>query len=213
MKGISVQTTTDVNGGQNVTGIDAGEWMDYTINVPATGSYWIEYRVASVSGGGKLELRKPTGLKLSVMEIEATGGAQQWVTISDTINLSAGKQTVRLQSVVGGWNINWLNFSEIHETSSSLKDDLGNKNKLLALPNPFQNQFKLRYQLAEFSPVEIGMYDLTGKLVRKENIEHISSLSGELNWDVNRNLPSGKYYILMRQSDKKVAAIKVLKTE
>ncbi|RZA00020.1 MAG: glycosyl hydrolase family protein, partial [Moraxellaceae bacterium] len=48
--GVQVINTQDVNGGKNVDNVGAGNWMAFTgLNVPTSGVYQIEYRVASPS--------------------------------------------------------------------------------------------------------------------------------------------------------------------
>lgn len=138
MTGITVQATTDTNAGQNITSIDANDFLDYSINVEKAGSYRIEYRVASSLGGGKFELRKPTGFVLSSNVVSATGGSQKWITVADTINLASGKQTVRLQSIAGGWNINWINMEYLYPTSSPFHQLAKNGYSILIAPNPVE---------------------------------------------------------------------------
>ena len=53
MSGIQTQTTSDTGGGLNVGWIDVNDWMSYQntpVTIPATGTYRIEYRVASQNG-------------------------------------------------------------------------------------------------------------------------------------------------------------------
>jgi len=40
-----------------------------------------------------------------------TGGWQNWVTLSATIDLQAGEQTLRINAVGPSWNMNWIRFS------------------------------------------------------------------------------------------------------
>ncbi|MES2675578.1 MAG: carbohydrate-binding protein [Pseudomonadota bacterium] len=111
-RGVAAQTTTDIGGGRNVTSIDANDWMLYdNITLPTSGTYTIEFRVASLNGGGEMafDLFDPyTGLKvLAVIPIPKTGGSQSWVTVSEQINMNAGTYKFGLFVRTGGWNINW----------------------------------------------------------------------------------------------------------
>lgn len=55
MQGVIPEATADEGGGMNVGSIDTGDWMSYPeVTIPSAGAYTIEYRVASVSGGGTL---------------------------------------------------------------------------------------------------------------------------------------------------------------
>jgi peptidyl-Asp metalloendopeptidase len=111
-RGVAAQTTTDIGGGRNVTAIDANDWMLYdNITLPTSGTYTIEFRVASLNGGGEMtfDLFDPyTGLKvLAVIPIPKTGSSQGWVTISEQINMNAGTYKFGIFARMGGWNINW----------------------------------------------------------------------------------------------------------
>ena len=52
MSGVQTETTSDSGGGQNVGYIDSGDWMSYSVDVPAAGTYKVSYRVASPNSNG-----------------------------------------------------------------------------------------------------------------------------------------------------------------
>ena len=213
MTGITTQITSDTDAGRNITNIDANDWLDYSLNIQKSGNYRVEFRVASAVAGGKFELRKSTGLVLSSLTIKTTGGSQKWVTIADTINLAAGKQTLRLQAMTGGWNINWINLVYLYPTSAQDQQLNENGNSLYIAPNPVSSNFTLKYNLAQLAPVEFTLYDGRGKLVSKQMKESTPSYLGELNWNIDQKLACGEYYISMQQKGKKVATCKLIKTK
>ncbi|MBO9203342.1 MULTISPECIES: carbohydrate-binding protein [Niastella] len=110
MSGIQTETTTDAGGGSNVGYIDAGDWLDYKVNVQTAGTYTVQYRVASQSGGGSIQLQKDATI-LATTAVPATGDWQVWTTITDSVVLAAGEQTIRIQAPVGGYNLNWISFT------------------------------------------------------------------------------------------------------
>ncbi|WP_160280156.1 carbohydrate-binding protein [Cellvibrio mixtus] len=114
MNGVQLETTTDTGGGQNVGWIDANDWMAYAnINFPASGTYKVEYRVASVSGA-LLSLDLNAGaIQLGQVAIPATGGWQTWTTVSHNVSINAGTYSVGIFAPQGGWNINWLRFTRL----------------------------------------------------------------------------------------------------
>src|SRR5205085_2776107 len=91
MSGVQLENTTDAGGGQNVGYIDTNDWMGYRINVPSTGAYTVQYRVASANGGGSIRFEKlGGGQTFGTIAVNSTGGWQNWSTISQTVQLTAG---------------------------------------------------------------------------------------------------------------------------
>jgi endoglucanase len=108
MVGIKIEMTQDSGGGENIGYIDPGDWMTYAVNVPSSGSYTINYRVASLTGGS-FQFEKAGGdVVYGQINVPATGNWQTWQTISHTVNLVAGQQNVALASLDGAWNVNWF---------------------------------------------------------------------------------------------------------
>ena len=112
MSGVQTEDCWGDGGGLDVGWIDTGDWMNYTINPSSTATYIVELRVASASSGGTVNLMSGSTV-LATITIPATGGWQTWTTVLCPlpINLAAGNQTIRLNVVSGGWNINWMRFS------------------------------------------------------------------------------------------------------
>jgi hypothetical protein len=109
MNGVLTEATPDVGGGLNVGWIDNGDWMDYGYNAPSTGSYNVRLRIATAMSGAQLQIRKADGSILSTVNVPNTGGWQTWQTITTSINLTQGQQTLRIISTsAANWNINWL---------------------------------------------------------------------------------------------------------
>jgi endoglucanase len=81
--------------------------MDYNITVPSSGSFSVNLRVASPSGG-QLQIKNSAGSVLATVAIPATGGWQNWQTVSTSITLPQGAQTIRVYSASNGWNFNWM---------------------------------------------------------------------------------------------------------
>jgi len=111
MSGVQTEGTSDAGGGLNVGWIDNGDWMEYTIHPATTGSFTMNFRVSTPDAGAQFQVRKQDGTVLATVNVPQTGGWQSWQTISATVSLQEGSQTIRLQSVNGtNWNINWLQF-------------------------------------------------------------------------------------------------------
>jgi endoglucanase len=112
---VDIETTTDTGGGYDVTGTAAGEWLEYTIYVSEPGLYNLALRVAGVTAGSVQVLAGGiNGTNLTgAWAVPATGGAQTWATISNTVFLTPGQQVLHLGILAGGFNLNWLQLSPV----------------------------------------------------------------------------------------------------
>ena len=115
---VDIEPSTDAGGGFNVGSAKAGEWLEYTVDVPAAGTYLAEFRVAADAGyGGAFHLEFEGTDKTGPLTFPATGGWQAWQTVGKPVTLSAGRQVMRLSFDAandGGGdvgNVNWLRFT------------------------------------------------------------------------------------------------------
>ncbi|PTL81651.1 carbohydrate-binding protein [Vitiosangium sp. GDMCC 1.1324] len=115
MSGVITEATSDSGGGSNVGAIDTGDWLAYnSITFPVSGTYTVEYRVASLSSGGQLSLDLNAGaIVLGMLNVPVTGGWQNWTTISHTVNVTAGTYNVGVYAQAGGWNLNWIRITQV----------------------------------------------------------------------------------------------------
>jgi hypothetical protein len=109
-KGMRMETTTDTGGGFNVSHVDNNDWMSYPVNVPASGWYTLQFRVASAYTGGQFALSR-NSTDLVTIAVPNTGGWQNWQTVTASVYLTAGQQDLTIYAKVGGWNINWWRLS------------------------------------------------------------------------------------------------------
>ena len=110
VSGIDLEDTGDVGGGQNIGWIDQGDFIEYTVNIPSTGEYLIQYRVAGLWDTLGFENRIG-GVLVDTQAMDSTGDWQNWVTQSAVINLIAGEQTMRFDFIDGPININWIRLT------------------------------------------------------------------------------------------------------
>jgi len=59
--------------------------------------------------GAQFQLRRSNGTVITTMSVPSTGTYQTWQTISTTVSLTAGQQTLRIYTSASpaGWNLNW----------------------------------------------------------------------------------------------------------
>jgi poly(3-hydroxybutyrate) depolymerase len=130
MSGVGTETTTDAGGGLNVGWIDNHDWMDYSVNLDEAGRYTVRFRVAAPGSGAKLQLKNANGNTLATVNIPNTGGWQNWQTVSVTVTLPAGQQTLRVVSTKPNeWNFNWFELAYKGTNGDDDDDDDDNDRK------------------------------------------------------------------------------------
>ena len=114
MSGVQTEPTTDTGGGLNVGYADTADWMAYSnINFPTSGSYVIEYRVASAVNGARISSDLNAGtIQLGAVNVPNTGGWQNWQTITQTVNVNAGTYNFGIYIQSSGVNINWFRITK-----------------------------------------------------------------------------------------------------
>jgi hypothetical protein len=111
---VDVQATTDVGGGYNLAWVKATEWLKYTVNIAAAGSYSIDVRVASNGAGGTFHIEVDGANATGPISVPNTAGWQMWQTITKTgVSLPAGTHVLRVVMDANGatgsiGNLNWF---------------------------------------------------------------------------------------------------------
>jgi len=102
MSGIQTEPTGDAGGGVNVGWLDDNDWLDYHIDVRTSGRYIVELRIARLSSSGDSSGQfRIGGETLCAFSVPPTGGWQNWRTIQTSLQLSAGRHTLRLYVAKG----------------------------------------------------------------------------------------------------------------
>ena len=101
-------------GGYDVNGIYAGEWLEYTVDVESTALYQIEARVASADSNGLFHFELDGEDLTGEVNFTPTGDDQNYMNVDvNGVLLQAGRHTLRLAMDSNGWNINWFKFTII----------------------------------------------------------------------------------------------------
>jgi len=112
MVGIRTEIVLDEDPGFNVGWFDAGDWLEYLVDVKRASRYTVSLRVAldSAFTGGRGRLETDTGVLWS-FAVPSTGGWQSWQTITSQVDLPAGTRRLRVAVDQGPWNLNWMEFT------------------------------------------------------------------------------------------------------
>lgn len=97
-----------------IDGINQTEWLNYSVTVPAAGTYRFRFRTGTIGGGTQFQVKKLDGTILATVDMYATGPADDvYMNLFANIPLVAGTQTIRIQSSSTGfpgnnWFMNWF---------------------------------------------------------------------------------------------------------
>lgn len=111
MNQMSIASTTDVDGLADMTAAAAGASVDYNIQVDSAGDYPLSFRVAGAIGQIKIY---EGGTLLGTAQNAQTG----WSTVSTTVPLSAGTQTLHVVLASSSQRLNWTDFLATNGTPS-----------------------------------------------------------------------------------------------
>jgi len=208
MAGVQTEATTDAGGGSNVGWIDATDWMAfYNINFPVTGTYKVEYRVASLSGGGRVSCDLNAGsIQLGAVDIPSTGGWQNWTTVSHKVFVNAGTYNFGVYAQSGGWNLNWVRITppatgaKISTTNEMVSNLIGNSvqsgKAFTIYPNPVQQTLNISNGGESLAGGTIRIYDISGRQVVTAR-----AASNQINVSA---LKTGVYTLEFIKGDKKI---------
>ena len=114
--GVDLESCTDTGSagcGYDLGWTGTGQWFKYTVNAATARSYTVTLRLSSPSGvTDGLHIASSSGANLSGnINVPNTGGWQTYTTVTVTVTLPAGQQTLTLAQDNGGWNIRYLTFA------------------------------------------------------------------------------------------------------
>ena len=207
MSGIQTEPTTDTGGGLNVGWTDTGDWLSYSgISFPSSGSYLLEYRVASTSNTSSISSDLNAGATiLGSLSIPNTGGWQNWQTVSQIVNIPSGTHDFGIFIQSTGVNINWIRITKTEDitveesmdeqiaTDPDQPVEIDKYSELKVYPNPTEN---VLYFNTNLSNARLTIVDAqSGLIARKKVVNNGVDVS---------DLPSGLYTIIIEKDGKKM---------
>ncbi len=156
-----IKTMVCREGGQAIGWIDDGDWVRYDNVDCGAGSEEIEFRAASRTGGGTIEvhLDKPDGRLLGACAVADTGNQQHWKTFTAKVQPIAGKKTICLV----------FRRSREKASPSGLQDDTTTIWAQFKGVDPNQGNVEINVRASVFYPEKTGVNFIT---VRGFTLEH-----------------------------------------
>ena len=172
--------------------------ISYKINASATtGGTLTPNGEISIGGGANLTFKAAPASGYKISEIKVDGVSKGAVSSYTFTKIESDHS---------------IEASFISKTTSINLTQSQTENSFLIAPNPLNNNnFTVKYFLAELSPIEFYLYDLNGKIFEKQKLANIPALCGEFNWTIHSKLDLGEYVISMHQKGLKVAVCKLIK--
>ncbi len=198
MSGVEIEDCDE--GGSNVGYIDDGDWLSYHgVDLPA-GSYTVQYRVASLYGGGVIQLEEAGGeLVYGTVDVPATDDWQEWITVSLEVTISSDVADIGIAVPTGGYNLNWIKF-----ISSSLKstreeqavENIEVNESVEIYPNPVKNNLSV-IVTKESLGSQLRIFEVSGKMVKNKLVSET-----QFNLDLSE-LTAGIYFVQINNHTKR----------
>jgi len=167
---------------------EAGEWLQYAIDITEAGHYNIELITAAAYKGGEISLWVNGAKKVSNIDLPTTGGWEKWDdNLVKNIELPLGK--VKLKIYIEAEGSNLKSFKLSYDPYPSVSDVSDNAK------NVFPNPCRTKLNVAEVAMADscLKIYDLEGKLIKE--------IYKSLLTDIDVSDLHNEYYILSVVSD------------
>jgi hypothetical protein len=195
--GIFGELTNDVDGFMNIGYTDAGDWLEYKINVAESGTYFLKTRYAGTSAGSFDAY--VDGVKAGTVTTTNTGGWQSWATATNSIHLEPGIHKLKLLVVNKGFNLNWLDFSKNATGISSRSQEIY---KVTVFPNPvIGDKLKILSDGFTSDEITIQITDINGKVIHTEKTENTGSHEIEISLRDIGIFSKGVYFISIKTTE------------
>ena len=202
-----------------VTNINNNDWIRLLGVDFDRGAARFEARVASVSTGGSIEIRRGsrTGPIVGTQVVPATGGWNTWQTVTTQVTgLSGVHNLYFVFSGAGTGNLfNWASwqFHPIEPVSISSPHDMGERESdgysVWAAPNPFVGDVVITNQAPlSAESLKLEIFNIYGQKVYQTT----ATANGENRIEESAGWRSGVYFIVLRNSTGIVAVRRMIKS-
>ena len=96
LEGVDIEARD--TGGYQIAYLESGEWLEYTLQVPASRAYTLTTQVASMAGGGKFRFTAGAAYSPDIT-VPATQNWQTLTSVVTTLPLIAGEHILRLEII------------------------------------------------------------------------------------------------------------------
>jgi len=192
-----IEACSDSGGGYNVGWVVPGEWLEYSLDVPVSGEYTLDVRLATMFPNRRFHVEFNRVDRTGDLTVPHTGSWQSWATLTVTVQLEAGPQTMRFVPDTDSINLNYFEFRRDMNSPVPEIQTLGHT-LLPCYPNPFNPATTMAFELTVAEQVNLRIYDMSGRLVRQlVSGSHHDAGRHEVMWDgrddQGRTVAAGSY--------------------
>jgi len=202
--GFELENTSDTGGGRNLGYSDVGDYADYLVTIQDAGTYEVNFRIASESAGGRIDLLilHESGAEIiGSATFPVTGGWQTWRTVASAAEFPEGRYTLRLKVTRAGFNLNWMQFKFLTRVEKTITVPIQFQ-LMQNVPNPFNPKTRIQYVIPYSGHVTIKIYNLLGEELETVVNEHHAAGEYEVIWNATQ-YPSGLYFCTLRDGHSK----------
>ena len=137
--------------------------------------------------------------------VPSTTNWQTWDTVSTTVDLTAGLQTMRFVAETDGFNLNYLDVT-IDSISDVPENQLAGHVLHPCYPNPFNPSTTISFELQSQVEVALDIFDIRGRVVKTLVAgESLGQGPHQVIWDGRDNsgrvAAAGVYFYRMKAGD------------
>ncbi|MGM7719731.1 carbohydrate-binding protein [Metabacillus sp. Hm71] len=109
----AVDIRVNPEGGYNVGWNQAGEWLNYHVDIEKEDKYQVDIKAATQIEGSQIRLWLDNTIDLTgIIDVPTTGGWDNWESvIKENVSLPAGKHTIKVEMVKGEFDFRSIDFS------------------------------------------------------------------------------------------------------
>ena len=158
-EGVDIEARLD--GGYHIGYVEAGEWLEYTVDVAEAGMYSVTAEVASLVGGGRVHfLVGEVGSDRLV--VPSTGSWQTTTTVATEMELDQGIQTLRVSIIsLPEFNIDRISFVKAGASGIEQADT---RTTVELFPNPASSELILHGSASVIGKT-VSVFDAVGRIV------------------------------------------------
>lgn len=177
--GFELEACEDTDAGYNTSYANAGDYLDYLVNVTAAGRYFLNYRVATIRTNAEIIIITDDGQQKSIdtVKINSTGGWQIWKTQISAAELPAGRYTIRIYAKQGEFNLNWFEI-----TSFSAIEDKNQSSGMKVFPVPAKDVLVIESDENPGKEFQIDLFNMQGVFLQRYTSRLDDKLSLDVSW-------------------------------